>query len=285
MANFKTGFSYYSIDTDRYQDIKIKRLKHRHGGEGLAVYDYLLCEVYREKGCYMEWTEFISFDISEYLGLQEEKLLEILQTILTIGLFDRTMFEEKQVITSRSIQERFMDMSNRAKRKNKKVPAHINLIEDETKKNTPNVPEEPSKVPEVSAILPEESLKTSKGKTKKASLTTSKEVGISLDFDMEEGFKTIIDKWLSYKGSRGETYKSQQSVRSLYRRLYELSSGESLIADKIVEQSMANNWAGLFELKTSNTSKKEEDARKRKLQLMQEANELHSKEKREGYTS
>ena len=50
-AYTKTGFSFYSVDTDRYQDRKIKRLKKAFGCNGIAVYDYLLCEVYRDKGC------------------------------------------------------------------------------------------------------------------------------------------------------------------------------------------------------------------------------------------
>ena len=35
-------------------------------------------------------------------------------------------------------------------------------------------------------------------------------------------------------------------------QLITLSRGDPQIADKIVKQSMANNWAGLFELKTTN---------------------------------
>lgn len=50
MANNKTGLSYYNVDTDRYQDMRIKRLKKDMGCRGVAVYDYILCEIYRVKG-------------------------------------------------------------------------------------------------------------------------------------------------------------------------------------------------------------------------------------------
>lgn len=49
MANNKTGLSYYNVDTDRYQDMRIKRLKKDMGCRGVAVYDYILCEIYRVK--------------------------------------------------------------------------------------------------------------------------------------------------------------------------------------------------------------------------------------------
>ncbi len=282
MANLKTGFNYYSTDTDRYQDIKIKRLKHRHGGEGLAVYDYLLCEIYREKGCYMEWNEYVLFHVAEYMGMQEEEVDIILETILSIGLFDKGMFEEKQLLTSRSIQIRFVEMSTRAKRKIRTVPAHINLIEKDKKKRAPKVPEKPLKVPEESTKVPEVSKKTSKRKKKKSASAPAKVTAFSVEKDVDEGFKTSMQKWLSYKRSRGQTYRSPQSIEALYKQLLKLSGEDPEVALKIVEQSMANNWAGLYELKESKSTKKNEDARKRKLRLMQEAAELHSKEKRNG---
>lgn len=38
----KNGFSYYKAETDRFQDIKIKRLKKKYGCDGYAVYQYAL---------------------------------------------------------------------------------------------------------------------------------------------------------------------------------------------------------------------------------------------------
>jgi hypothetical protein len=39
MANIKSGLAFYRTDTDRYQDIRIKRLKKSFGCMGMAVYD------------------------------------------------------------------------------------------------------------------------------------------------------------------------------------------------------------------------------------------------------
>ena len=63
--------------------------------------------------------------------------------------------------------------------------------------------------------------------------------------------QTPIQVWLDYKRSRGEKYKSPQSLAMFAKKLNELSKGDADIAQKIIEQSMANNWAGIFALHQS----------------------------------
>ena len=62
----KNGFSYYKAETDRFQDIKIKRLKKKYGCDGYAVYQYALNEIYRVDGSYIRWTEDQLFDCADY---------------------------------------------------------------------------------------------------------------------------------------------------------------------------------------------------------------------------
>ena len=52
--------------------------------------------------------------------------------------------------------------------------------------------------------------------------------------------------WLEYKRSRKETYASQMGANACLKKLRELSGNSPELAQKIVEQSIANNWAGLF---------------------------------------
>lgn len=68
------------------------------------------------------------------------------------------------------------------------------------------------------------------------------------DPSMCEAFKV----WLDYKKARKESYRTQASVEACYRNLAKLSNGDAETAKQIIAQSMANNWAGLFELKTNN---------------------------------
>ena len=143
MAKAKIGLNYFSVDTDRYQDIKIKRLKKAHGCQGLAVYDYVLCEIYRDKGCFLEWTEDIIFDVAEYLALTEDIVKQVVSFCASVGLFDEEKLAEG-VVTSRSIQERYMDFCQRAKRKDAVIPENIKLTE------------ECEIIPEECEIIPEE---------------------------------------------------------------------------------------------------------------------------------
>ena len=69
-----------------------------------------------------------------------------------------------------------------------------------------------------------------------------------------DNFRESMLKWLHHKRKQGKTYKDSESTELAYKKLFELARGNPDTAMKIVEQSMANNWAGLFELKTSQKS-------------------------------
>lgn len=75
-----------------------------------------------------------------------------------------------------------------------------------------------------------------------------------LDYSfIEDAYKDVFRTWLIYKRETfKETYKTQQSLQAAYNRLKKLSGNNPAMAREIVEQSMANNWKGLFELKTIN---------------------------------
>lgn len=146
MANNKTGFDYYNVDTDRYQDIKIKRLKKSFGTSGIAVYDYILCEIYRVKGCFIAWDESTAFDVADYFGLKETLVNEIVNYCCAVGLFNKALLKSGGIISSRSIQQRFVEMSTRAKRKDFKIPDEINILTEELK----IIPEQSPIIPEVS---------------------------------------------------------------------------------------------------------------------------------------
>lgn len=59
----------------------------------------------------------------------------------------------------------------------------------------------------------------------------------------------VVYDWLKYKRTRSESYKSDKSVSLFIANLTKYSGGDISKARQIIEQSMANNWAGIFELK------------------------------------
>jgi len=170
MANSKTGLSYYNIDTDRYQDIRIKRLKKDFGCIGIAVYDYILCEIYRVRGCFIEWDESTAFDVAEYFSLNERQINEVVNYCCAVGLFNKELFASGSIITSESIQKRYIEMSTRAKRKDIFIPEKCKIIREE------------------SPIIREESQKTTEfcDKVKKSKVKKSKDSDIGSSIVSEE---------------------------------------------------------------------------------------------------
>jgi len=103
---------------------------------------------------------------------------------------------------------------------------------------------------------PQESSETVKdisNKGKDCSLVLGYEK-FSFDF-VEQEYSAPFVLWLEYKKDCKQKYSSQKSLEACYRQLKEKSGHNPTIAKSIVEQSMANNWAGLFELKQSVKSK------------------------------
>lgn len=60
-------------------------------------------------------------------------------------------------------------------------------------------------------------------------------------------------RWLRYKRKRKQAYKGEDSVQTAYDRLLKLANNSPDVATQIVDQSIGNGWAGLFEIKTQNT--------------------------------
>lgn len=57
--------------------------------------------------------------------------------------------------------------------------------------------------------------------------------------------------WLEYKKQRKESYANELSRKAFYNKLLKLSNNNPTIAIQIVNQSIENNWSGIFELKNS----------------------------------
>lgn len=71
-----------------------------------------------------------------------------------------------------------------------------------------------------------------------------------------EEFREVVSEWLSYKRERRESYKSHRSLQAFYSKLTNLSHGNATLAREIINQSMANNWAGIFQLKNQTYDQK-----------------------------
>jgi hypothetical protein len=66
---------------------------------------------------------------------------------------------------------------------------------------------------------------------------------------IESPWQELMHTWLEYKRLRKESYRSEIGIRKCLTMLRNLSGNNPETAVVIIDQSIANNWAGLFELK------------------------------------
>lgn len=128
----RNGLLYYNIDTDRYDDIRIRKLKRGCGLQGLAVYDYLLLQIYKDKGYYLLFDEDTLFFTSEWAGVKENAIQEIVNLCCAVGLFNKELYTSARVLTSKAIQTRYLKACKNLKRTDIQIDASVNLL-----KNTP----------------------------------------------------------------------------------------------------------------------------------------------------
>lgn len=73
---------------------------------------------------------------------------------------------------------------------------------------------------------------------------------LSKDNNISDFDKVVLD-WFDYKKERRESYKSEKSKTTFINKLKKLSGDNAETARLIVDESIANNWAGIFELKNN----------------------------------
>lgn len=114
----KTGLSYFPFDVDFFTDIKIKRLRARYGTDGIAVYIYILCQIYRS-GYYVEYNDDFILDISDELKLSENSTTQIVNYLFSrslLQLIESTLAVPVKVVTAASVQRRYQEAKKGAKR-------------------------------------------------------------------------------------------------------------------------------------------------------------------------
>ena len=128
----KAGIDYFPLDVDFFTDKKIRILKARYGADGIAIYLYLLCEIYRA-GYYIRFDDDMLFILSNDLGMSPDKVKQVLKFLLERSLLDSTLFQSDTILTSAGIQKRFqLAVKERARKKPIEVKDFWLLDEEET---------------------------------------------------------------------------------------------------------------------------------------------------------
>ena len=105
----KKGMDYFSFDVGFFDDRKIKELRGKYGSDGITVYIYLLCLIYKENGYYAQIDDGFDYVASADLNMGSEKIGQIINFLCERSLFDNTLFTSDKVLTSHGIQLRFQE--------------------------------------------------------------------------------------------------------------------------------------------------------------------------------
>lgn len=118
MARNKIALQYFPIDMEIFGDPKIKRLI-RHNPRGLEMYLRILTMIYGNKGYYLEVDDETCFDIADDMRMGEEEVREMIRFCAgeNIRLFDVGMLEKHRILTSRGIQNTYVDAMSKLKRR------------------------------------------------------------------------------------------------------------------------------------------------------------------------
>ncbi len=112
----KEGLDYFPFDVDFFFDRKIKRLRVSYGSDGICVYLYILCQIYGDKGYYVQFDDDLILDISDTLSISENSTRQIVGYLLSRSLLDSTLAQSVKVLSAKSVQRRFQEAKKKSKR-------------------------------------------------------------------------------------------------------------------------------------------------------------------------
>ncbi len=135
----KTGIDYFPLDVDIDEDDKLIDVLEEVGSErGLGAVIYLVKEIYKNEGYYMPWTQRHKRVFCRNRKLDEELMQKVVE-VLTGDLmsyeeaqkyepfFDRKMYREEKILTSKGIQKRFFTACE--KRRSRKINKRYILLD------------------------------------------------------------------------------------------------------------------------------------------------------------
>lgn len=130
----KDSLDYFPLNCNFFEDKSIKGLRVRFGNDGIVVYLYLLCVIYRDNGYYVEFDEDLILDVADSTHISEDYARNIIEHIISRSLFDPHVADAEKALTSKAIQRRFQKGKTRSGNR-RKVEVHSEywlLSEDET---------------------------------------------------------------------------------------------------------------------------------------------------------
>lgn len=214
---------YFAHDIFARQDIEIKKIIHKFGMAGYGIF-WALAEILHnnDNKLDLEELEIISSDLKVDF--------DVIKSII----FDFKIFScEKNIIKSKRVAKNLKQQKEKSLKAKKSIMQRwkqkaedTNVLQTYNERNT----------------IKEKKIKESKVNNLLHKLLKD-------GFEIQEEFIPLIERWLEYKKTKGQSYKNEDSLKEFIKKLIKLSGGSSEVAEKIIGESLANNWSGIFDLK------------------------------------
>jgi hypothetical protein len=109
----KTNLEYFPMDTEL--DKKLKLLKAKYKLAGIGFIDMLWRTIYHE-GYFIKVDDDYITILSDEWGITSEVFMDMLLYCIDLKLFDRNLYDNQNVLTSKGIQDRYFHATLRRKR-------------------------------------------------------------------------------------------------------------------------------------------------------------------------
>lgn len=110
---FKQGIDYFPLDIDFFGKIEVRRVTKACGPTSPSILVCLLCNIYKEKGYYIEWNKDLPFLIADVVGVSEGTVEEVIKKAIQVGFFDQELYDKHHILTSGEIQSKYLVATER----------------------------------------------------------------------------------------------------------------------------------------------------------------------------
>lgn len=108
----KQGLDYFPLDVNI--DNKLEILESEYGILGFGFIIRLFQKIYAN-GYYLEWNQYSAILLKKEIGISKEKINEFINFCLEINIFDKKLYSEHNILTSKGIQKRYFTICKRRK--------------------------------------------------------------------------------------------------------------------------------------------------------------------------
>lgn len=129
-APLKQGLDYFPYEIDLDQDDKLGMIIGEFGEKGERLWLKMLAWTYKNEGYFFDYKEDVQLRFLrryDYCGFSMSFIKEVVPRFIRWGLFNESVFNEFQILTSVRIQKTWLDASR--KRNGRKVVKNFWLIE------------------------------------------------------------------------------------------------------------------------------------------------------------